>query len=312
MPFKSLKTEFRNDFLELKDKIFKDANPKRFNGKKLNGPTLVNLITEFVEVINKGGIPNINNAWDQVVEKDIDSYLKKAMINFKNRTSELKGCMEQEELIKLLYDYRYSSMLLFNKCEQLNPDITTNSAYNHKYGTARRTLEDEILKEESNIVDRNLANCKKLCEEVLKAEYKELEKNVMNHYYNTNRLEELNTHFIGFLNGYFSKAKGSEKLRQLIDFVVEKHPELLKSIAKKIGTENESKVNELEQKIQVFISQNEILENENRNLKLNADGDYQEHSSLKSSLEKANREIEQLKSRIDELEKLNKELKKKK
>ena len=62
IPFKSLKADFRNDFLELKDKIFKDSNPKRFNGKKLNGPTLVNLITEFVEVINKGGIPNINNA----------------------------------------------------------------------------------------------------------------------------------------------------------------------------------------------------------------------------------------------------------
>jgi hypothetical protein len=69
----------------------------------------------------------------------------------------------------------------------------------------------------------------------LKNEYKELEKNVINHYYNTNRLEELNKHFVGFLNVYFNKAKGAEKLRQLIDFVSEKHPELLKSIAKKIG-----------------------------------------------------------------------------
>lgn len=62
IPFDKLKVDFRNEFIELKDKIYKDSNPKRFNGKKLNGPTLANLLHEFVDVINKGGIPNINNA----------------------------------------------------------------------------------------------------------------------------------------------------------------------------------------------------------------------------------------------------------
>jgi TolA-binding protein len=61
----------------------------------------------------------------------------------------------------------------------------------------------------------------------------------------------------------------------------------------------------------MFISQNEILDNENKNLKQKEDGDYQEVSSLKSSLQSANREIEQLKGRIEELEQLNKELRKK-
>jgi len=71
--------------------------------------------------------------------------------------------------------------------------------------------------------------------EILKNEYKEMEKNVLDNYYSSTKLDELNQHFILFLNNYFSKSKGPEKLRILIDFVIEKHPQLIKSIAKKIG-----------------------------------------------------------------------------
>jgi len=93
--------------MELKDKIFKDSTAKRFNGKKLNGPTLANLIVEIVEVINKGGIPNINNAWDHVVQKDIDLYYSKALNHYKSLAGKLKGCFEEDELIKIIYDYKF-------------------------------------------------------------------------------------------------------------------------------------------------------------------------------------------------------------
>jgi hypothetical protein len=52
-------------------------------------------------------------------------------------------------------------MLIFNKCEQLNPDIISNVSYSHAYGKARRSLEDDISKEESNMIDRNMSGCKK-------------------------------------------------------------------------------------------------------------------------------------------------------
>lgn len=41
--------------------------------------------------------------WDQVINKDIDAFYKKALFNYKNKVSELKECMEQDELIKNLY-----------------------------------------------------------------------------------------------------------------------------------------------------------------------------------------------------------------
>jgi hypothetical protein len=82
-------------------------------------------------------------------------------MNYKMKASELKEAMEQDELIKSLYDIRYSTMLIFNKCEQLNPDIISNPSYSHLYGKSRRKLEDEISTEESTVIDKNFASCKK-------------------------------------------------------------------------------------------------------------------------------------------------------
>jgi hypothetical protein len=63
IPFSKLKSDFKTEFLKLKSKVFEDSNPKVFNGKKLNGPTLVNLLNEFIKSINQGAVPNINNVY---------------------------------------------------------------------------------------------------------------------------------------------------------------------------------------------------------------------------------------------------------
>ena len=61
LPLTRLKPDFKREFLKLKQKVFEEASPKVFNGKKLNGPTLVNLLNEFIQAINQGAVPNINN-----------------------------------------------------------------------------------------------------------------------------------------------------------------------------------------------------------------------------------------------------------
>lgn len=61
--FNKLKSEFRSGILELKNKIFRETTSKRIKGKKLNGLSLANLIVDFVNAINKGAVPNINNAY---------------------------------------------------------------------------------------------------------------------------------------------------------------------------------------------------------------------------------------------------------
>lgn len=65
LPFSNLKSDFKTEFLKLKSKVYEESNPKVFNGKKLNGPTLVNLLNEFIKAINQGAVPNINNVYNR-------------------------------------------------------------------------------------------------------------------------------------------------------------------------------------------------------------------------------------------------------
>ena len=62
-PFSSLKSEFKTEFINLKQKVFEESGPKFFKGKKLDGPSLVNLLIEFLHAINQGAVPNINNVY---------------------------------------------------------------------------------------------------------------------------------------------------------------------------------------------------------------------------------------------------------
>ena len=58
--FEDLQQNFKDQLSDFKIKIFQDAYPKKFFGKKLTGPTLANLLLIFVDTINKGSIPNFN------------------------------------------------------------------------------------------------------------------------------------------------------------------------------------------------------------------------------------------------------------
>ena len=98
------------EFKKLKDKIYKEALPKKYNGKKLNGPSLARLIEEFVNVINSGKIPNINNAWDSIIENDINEHFNKSVKYFKEKLLKLKlsenNVLNQNILLEKLLKYK--------------------------------------------------------------------------------------------------------------------------------------------------------------------------------------------------------------
>ena len=147
IPFDKLKLNFKLEFKTLKDKIFKETLPKKFNGKKLNGPTLAYLIVEFVNTINSGNIPNINSSWDSVINKDVKDYYDKAINFYKHKTGKLnKQIYEQEDLIKYLYDYKLDSLtmtmckdLIKSEFKEINKKIFDN------YYTSKLIINDNEL-----------------------------------------------------------------------------------------------------------------------------------------------------------------------
>lgn len=176
------------EFKYLKDKIYKETQPKRINGKKMNGSALAQFIIEIVTAINSGVIPNINNSWDKVVMDDIVSYKNKSVNIFKENLKKLNDSdrikseenrlREKEDLFKFLYDFKLEAEMKFNKLIYVNQDILMNQAYAECFMKNKQSLESEIEKILQKSVSDNNEKCENYCNKVLRENYKDVNKNL--------------------------------------------------------------------------------------------------------------------------------------
>jgi hypothetical protein len=191
IPFEQLKSNFKLEFMNLRNKIYKEANAKVMNGKKMTGSVLANLLEEFVNAINKGSVPNINNAWDSVISKDINECFNKAIEKYKQNTSKIKEIYEQDALTKMLLEMRMESILIYNKFLNLNSETFTSERYFKWYETNRNKLEEEMNKIQNKLLTDNIEKSKRYCQEVAKKEYKEITNNLFRNHYNVENIAQL-------------------------------------------------------------------------------------------------------------------------
>lgn len=56
--------------MELRRKVINKIKPKTLNGKVLSGEMLCNLAINYITSINKGVVPNIENAWTNICKNE--------------------------------------------------------------------------------------------------------------------------------------------------------------------------------------------------------------------------------------------------
>jgi len=59
-------------------KIYANLRPKTLNGVEMNGRVFADLITEYVNSLNKEGLPQINSSWARVIETEAKRVLQSA------------------------------------------------------------------------------------------------------------------------------------------------------------------------------------------------------------------------------------------
>ena len=106
MEFSKLRPEFFNQVLELRKKILKKGKIKKIGNKILNGELYVELIRSYVYAINSGIVPNIENTWISICEKESD----KAYLYAKNYFSQ---CLENQIISKLPIENQKIKVRLF-------------------------------------------------------------------------------------------------------------------------------------------------------------------------------------------------------
>lgn len=70
IPNEELRNEFITQTKNSRLKIIKKVKSKTLNGKFINGEMMVELCKAYVQAINNGGLPNIENAWKYVVKNE--------------------------------------------------------------------------------------------------------------------------------------------------------------------------------------------------------------------------------------------------
>ena len=139
-----MKPNFKLEYNILKNKIFCESKPKRFKNKPLNGGTLAELITSFIDSMNKGVVPNISNTWDEIVIKEINDFYENSLLKYKNSVKSFTEISEQEDLAILVYKENYSANLSMFDIIKKNPDITYNNKYLNIYEDKKNTLIKQV------------------------------------------------------------------------------------------------------------------------------------------------------------------------
>ena len=255
VPFNELKSNFRKEFLILKDKVYQTSKPKVINRKRINGPILADLLIAFVDSINSGIVPNINTAWDNIILNDIDDFYNNSFRSFKQNISKCKN-------LRHLYKLKYNSMINYQNVLIQNKEILENNKYMEKYQLNLNELEKEINVLMSNKEKEYKNENKRQVKDILNIKTKILDSNLFKETYKSdNNYEDLINDYKNFLNSGKETDKISDK--EIFNIIFKKDLTETKDILYYLITQKKAEYNKNKLSIDKEIRTNQlIIENE--------------------------------------------------
>ena len=314
IPYNELKPEFKMEFKSLKDKIFKEALPKKLNGKKLTGPALATLIEEFVKVINSGKIPNINNTWDSIIEKDVSDAFNKSYELFKTNLNSLKfgknNVYDNAELMKKLYDFKYISINNFDNLLQSNGDTFKQKNYKKIYLDAKTDLNNKIDSAIKKVISKNDSLSSNYCSEILNDLYKPLESRLSQNIFNSKNYNDINFEFNEILKKYDSSGKGSSKDETCFESLKNKEEGIINILKDIMNKEGEKNLKKMENNLKLAQVDLDNINNQKRVLDEKEKSNNEKIKSLEKENGDLDKEVAELKENLENKKNTLKNLKK--
>ena len=297
IPFNELKTNFRKEFLVLKDKVYQTSKPKVINRKRINGPILADLLIAFVD--------SINTAWDNIILNDIEDFYNNSLKYFKQNISKCKD-------VKTLYKLKYNTMMNYQSVLIQNKEILENEKYKDKYNKylndIEREIDFQIMNKSKEIKNEN----KKQVQNVITNKTKVLDSNMFKESYkNDNNYENLIKDYIDFLNSAKEIDKNSDK--ESLNTIFKSDISETKDILYYLITQKKSEFNKTKLSIDKELSTNQlIIENNNIKPIVELNNSLQQQINLlNADKNKKDKEIEQLVEKYKSLMDKRDELKEK-
>ena len=158
IPFDKLKPNFRSEFLNLKNKVYENSKVKRIGNKKINGPILVGLLTQFINSLNSKIIPNINTAIENIIINEIEKNYEKCKKIWKQNYSKINS--NDSYNIKEIYNIKYFVMNEYNTVINENREIKYSKKFLELYQNNKIKLEEEIKNDINKLINNKNKNIK--------------------------------------------------------------------------------------------------------------------------------------------------------
>ena len=158
IPFDKLKPNFRSEFLNLKNKVYENSKVKRIGNKKINGPILVGLLTQFINSLNSKIIPNINTAIENIIINEIEKNYEKCKKIWKQNYSKINS--NESYNIKEIYNEKYYVLNEYNMVINENREIKYSKKFLELYQNNKIKLEEEIKNDINKLISNKNKNIK--------------------------------------------------------------------------------------------------------------------------------------------------------
>ena len=268
IPFCKLKSNFREEFLNLKKIIYEKAKIKKIGSKKINGLILVELLVSFINSLNSKIIPNINSAIDNIIINEIEKSYENSIKLWKENFSRIKeNNNEKGKIVKDLYELKYNTMTEFNTVINENKEIKFNNQYLEIFKNNKNKLENEIQNDINKICIIISNKRKSLLNDILN-------KNNLDNNRKDLIINKENENYLNLINDIkmnCNELDDEKALEDIIDKDIENN-NLIKEIKNNINKNYENRINQIEGEIkenELYLKTYDIAQFNNINETLN-------------------------------------------
>ena len=251
--FDQLKPNFRNEFLNLKKKVYEESKIKRIGNKKINGPILVNLLIQFINSLNSKIIPNINTAIENIILNEIEKYYDKCKKLWKQNYSKIKT--NNDYNIKSIYNIKYFIIIEYSQVINDNKEIKYTEKFLEIYNNNKNKLEQEIQNDIDKLLKERNTNSKiyeiinkyeniGLCSNNIDINIEKNEKDFV--------IKTIKNNFINYIKdikNIMSKKNFNNNNNKILEEIIKKekrnNEKIIKEILEVINKEYENKIKEI-------------------------------------------------------------------
>ncbi|CAD8061518.1 unnamed protein product [Paramecium sonneborni] len=309
--FNQLRPEFQKTLKKLKDYIMDNCSPKQIHSENVNGRMFCAMLDNYIEVINRGGVPNIDTAWDSILENECAQGFDQAQKNYQNSYKSFftqdKNQRKLEDTIQILSQIR-------SDCFDTFHHIAGVREMNNHYENYKQKLTEMLNKAENEAIYANDQYHQLKNQQIIAQEIKKVQEDVEKENYTYDDLHFFSTDFVNFLLNYDKLGSGANKAITLFDYLKSTHSNLLKKLEKSIRQKQNKKgstqtnINqELAQEIRDYDSQYKILEQNIQQQDIQLQKLEAEKQKLDQEKKKLKEELEQLQNKQNQVNQAEKQ-----